>query len=132
MKKTKLFSLIVVAMVACLGLSMPAKAQSNKYAVLCLANNTDAQITYSYRWGNGQWQTSYLDVGETDMHTWRYTARAASPNFKISFDTDPSNYISTQAYYLDRYSAWGRNCLEGKNYAFEYTDWAMIDLYALD
>lgn len=132
MKKTKLFSVIVVAMLACLALSMPAKAQSNKYAALCLSNNTDAHITYNYRWGNGQWQTSYLDAGETNIHSWRNTSRTAFPNFKISFDTDPSNYLSTQLYYLDQYSASGRNCIEGKNYAFEYTDWETIDLYELD
>lgn len=133
MQKTKLFSLVgCIAVFVSLGLSLPAKAQSSKYAVLCLANNTDAEITYSYRWGNGQWQSSYLDSGETDVHSWRFTARPTAPNFKIRFDVDTSDYISNQVYDLDQYSASVKNCVEGKNYAFEYADSETIDLYEVD
>lgn len=133
MKIFKLWSLVIVlATFASVGLFTPAKAQSSKYAVLCLSNNTDAEITYSYRWGNGQWQSSYLVAGETDIHSWRYTGRATSPNFQVEFDVDTSDYIVNQLYNLDRYSAIAKNCVEGKNYAFEYADWEVIDLYEVD
>lgn len=137
MKTVKALSTIVaVFAIAVLSVftSVPsAHAQSNPYAVLCVTNNTDARITYSYRWGSGSWKSSTLDSGDTDRHWWVFESGSTlAPMFKIQFDADTTSDNLTYRYDLDRYQAPTKSCGWGKNYAFERKSWWQIDLYTKD
>lgn len=128
-------TLVIVAFVAVLVLTgllvaaEPAQAQSSRYTVLCLTNDTAASIQYRYRWGSEPWKSSTLDEGEVDIHSW---SSSRYPNFEISFDSDVTSGHYSYDYDLDGYLATKRNCTQGKNYAFMYQSSRQIDLYEID
>lgn len=39
----------------------PAAAQQTTHGCACLHNQTQAQISYRYKWGEGEWKTMQLD-----------------------------------------------------------------------
>ncbi len=119
----------VLAFISLSATTKPVNAQSSRYTVLCLTNDTDTSIQYSYRWGNGQWKSSTLYAGEVEMHSW---SSSRYPNFEINFDSDATTGHDSSAYDLEGYSATNPNCREGKNYSFMYKSWWQIDLYEID
>ena len=104
--------------------SAGAQAANNKhYGVVCLRNDTRAQITYLHRVGNGGWQTRFLAPGDGWKFTHRYDEanENSSPSIFVKYDQDARsgrNFQHEQK--LMRRAAVGETCQEAHVYAFQY------------
>ncbi len=135
MKSVKNILLVIavlfIAAVSLFTSALPARAQSNRYAAVCLVNNTDLSINYEYKWGNGNWQSDTLYAGYQMTHTWKYArGSASSPKFTVKFDADLTKAAYYDVHSLERYRATNKSCDEGKIYNFEFADSRYIDLYS--
>lgn len=124
-------AVLVIAAVGVFTSALPAQAQSNRYAVVCLFNNTDLPINYQYKWGNGSWESDTLDAGYNMTHSWKYArGLVSSPKFTVKFDADLTDSNYYEVYSLERYQATNKSCDEGKIYNFEFADSRYINLYS--
>lgn len=114
--------------------SLNASPNSPRYAVLCIRNETNLDINYSYRWGNGSWKKSKVSLGGSKWHSYSYDypGENRSPTFYIDFDyslRDGQNL--RKDYVLDKQAAQDQKCSQGAQYLFKYTNSTRdnIDLY---
>lgn len=94
----------------------------NHYAIVCLKNDTRANITFQWREGNGGWRSYFLGAGQQMKWTYRYSQanQNHSPYLVVRYDADARSTNFTQSTHLTRRAAVGDSCREGKNYAFRY------------
>lgn len=105
------------------------------YGLICLRNDTDITINYSYRWGSGNWQSSNVDMGRVRTHWWTYESGSrTSPTFEIRFDEDLSSRSYNREYSLQRHASAATNCDDGYEYEFQYLNSAetRIDLFNIE
>jgi hypothetical protein len=103
-----------------------------KYTVTCLENKTDMNLSYSIRWGNGEWQSSTVKAWGSFWHSWGYReGEQIPPTLQISFDHDLSNAAQYRQYDLIGYVAQVQDCGVGKKYQFTRTEYG-IDLFDPD
>lgn len=94
-----------------------------RFAVVCIENRTNSNISYSYRWGNESWQTREIIGGNSRWHSRRYSLGSRnSPNFSIRFDYSFEPGYQEESFSLVRYSAHEEGCREAKTYYFDYRD----------
>ncbi|WP_315832748.1 hypothetical protein [Bradyrhizobium prioriisuperbiae] len=100
-----------------------AQAANNKhFGVVCLRNDTKANITYQRRVGNGGWQTRFLAPGDSWRISHRYDSanENESPKVLVNYDADATGRKFTQNKELSRRAAVGETCQEASLYAFQY------------
>lgn len=69
----------------------PAAAQQTTHGCACLHNQTQAQISYRYKWGEGEWKTMQLKPGYNNWICWQYqNGQKSSPNLLFQLDVDMS------------------------------------------
>jgi hypothetical protein len=98
-------------------------ANNSHYGVVCLKNDTRAQITYLHRVANGGWERHFLAPGVTWKFTHRYDGanEDKSPPLFVKYDQDASSARNFQhEQKLRRRAAVGDTCREGHVYAFQY------------
>jgi hypothetical protein len=103
--------------------SAAAQAADNKhYGVVCLRNDTKANITYMRKIGDGGWETRFLAPGDAWRIAHRYdsTNENKSPPVLVKYDADASARKFSQSKELTRRAAVGDTCKEGYVYAFQY------------
>jgi hypothetical protein len=112
----------------------PPRNNDNSYAVVCLENETNIDINYSFRWGTGQWQTRTVDAGRSRWHSWEYDSDSrSSPNFEIEFDADTRSGSTRYLNYdLERYQNETESCSGARLYVFQRDGSRWIDLYSRD
>jgi hypothetical protein len=119
-----------------LAATLSPAAAANRYAVVCIKNQTQIPIKYRIQWADvGQWEYKVIRPGFQTSFSHRYDHQNEdrSPRLRISFDSDLSQGSYSTKYKLDRFAAAGNSCGEGKPYAFQYerTNRNFIDLKAL-
>lgn len=105
-----------------------------RYALLCIHNETNLDVTYRFRWGNSSWQSRTVSRGRSRWHSHEYNFRGEnrSPTFYIDFDYSLVNGENVRRdYFLTKTSALEQNCYQGTQYVFNYTNNSRryIDLY---
>jgi hypothetical protein len=100
----------------------PAQAANTHYGVVCLRNDTKANITYVRKVGNGGWEQRFLAPGGLWRIAHRYdsTGENRSPKVTVKYDADATGRKFQQFKELQRRSAVGDSCREGHIYAFQY------------
>ena len=114
---------VVLGLAAAVLSSAPAAAANDKhYGVVCLRNDTRANITYMRKVGSGDWQTRFLAPGNSWKIAHRYdrSNENSSPPVNVRFDADASSRKFTQSKELERRAAVGDTCQEAYVYAFQY------------
>jgi hypothetical protein len=114
----------IVIAIAILLTTLPAikTEAADRFAILCLNNNTNRIINYKYKWGDGNWKTSRVRPAGRYLHSWKYKRQnqRKSPHFRIRFDSDLSSAKYWQKYNLKRNASPEQSCRSGKNYVFKY------------
>lgn len=106
---------------------------AKQFAVVCLRNESGIPLNYTYRWGNGAWQTVSVPAGRNNWFSWRYSPdSSSSPHFEVQFDYDlRPGRNSKKTYSLVRYQAQFESCEFGKQYRFTRTG-NFVDLYSIN
>lgn len=109
------------------------EAGPNQFAVVCIVNESGINVNFSYRWGDGSWNSRSTEAGHSRWFSWKYApGGSSSPRFQITFDYDlRSGRDSRKTYTLDRYAAPFEDCNYGKKYKFMRTG-DFIDLYSMN
>ena len=115
----------VVAMLGVAGASLvsTATAQSGNVApqysapndkpfgCACLHNQTNAQISYRYRWGTGNWQDKTLTSKYQQALCWRYAEGSrTSPPLEFQLDVDMSSATAWTTYTIERAQSVTNQC----------------------
>src|SRR4051812_1181451 len=80
------------------------EARANGFAQVNISNPTNTTLTYSYRWGSGEWNAVRLYPGESMLHSWAYDEGSrSSPTFQIRFDCSLDSDVVFRTYTLERY-----------------------------
>lgn len=97
-------------------------ANDKHYGVVCLRNDTRANITYMRKVGEGDWQTRFLEPGGAWKIAHRYdrSNENSSPKVHVKYDADATGRKFTQFKGLERRAAVGDTCREANVYAFQY------------
>jgi hypothetical protein len=115
---------VALGLGAALLCSAGAQAANNKhYGVVCLRNDTRAQITFLRKVGNGPWEKLFMAPGVTWTFSHRYDGanENKSPPLFVKHDQDArSGRDFQQVKELRRLAAVGDTCQEGHVYAFQY------------
>lgn len=114
--------------------STPAQSSpsSTPYAVVCLVNNTNREINYSYRWGEDEWKSISVSANSNRYHSWTYASGAqSSPDFRVRFDADFTSSTDYKVYLLKRYRNSQKSCDGAKKYNFRDAGNSTIELYAV-
>lgn len=96
------------------------KKTRNGYGLVCIRNDTNYHLSYSIKWGNGEWRNFRIESGRNNYHSWEYSApnNYSSPDLHIQFDASPNNGWQKKSYVLERYRASGIDCDQAKRYEF--------------
>lgn len=117
-------------------LIIPKKKQPNKYALVCIKNETDIPIIYNYRWGNAQPVQIITPQGSINSHYWSYAYHNEnrSPNFEVWFDFDTyQGGYQNKGYSMKKWNSKSNTCGEFNEInAFRRTGngW-LIDLFRI-
>lgn len=88
---------------------------------ICLVNETQAALVFSFRWGNGPWQQGKLEASSAELYWWSYQRGGdrSSPPFEIRYDDSFEEGYTEQAYVLVRYAGHlPFTCETAKKYVF--------------
>jgi hypothetical protein len=130
---SSLSALVVVG----LALFQAAPAQAaTRFAMVSIANETSYNITFSYRWGDGAWQSTTMAPGARRWFSWKYPQpnENRSPAFQVRFDADGTGSKYIEKYDLKRRAAVEQNYDLGHKYAFRFDGPSKryIELYNLE
>ena len=115
-----LLSIFLVSMTFSDARNKEAASEWDRYGVLCITNNLDFTMSYSYRWGNGDWCSISIYSGGTQRHWYEYPDHhTSSPDFTIHFDHDPTSGVHNTPNSLIRYRSPDTSCDSAKKYVFE-------------
>lgn len=95
---------------------------ANRFAVISIANETNANINVVYRWGNGQEKTHRFGPGARHWFSYKYSRpdENRSPDFHIKFDADTTNQRYSEFKKLHGYRAPDESYNLGHEYVFKY------------
>jgi hypothetical protein len=122
MTRTKCLTL-AASLAAASIVSIAASAYAaDRFAVISIANQTNANITVSYHWGDGQRRTHSFTPGARHWFSYKYPRPDAdhSPDFFVTFDADTTNQRYGEDKKLHGYRAPEENYNLGHKYAFKY------------
>jgi len=116
---------ICAAAVAIAGWSVFAPAASfaaDRFAVVSIANETNANINMVYRRGGGVQKTHYFAPGTQAWfsHEYSHPNEDRSPDFNISFDSDTTARKYSEPKKLHGYRAPDQSYQLGHKYVFRY------------
>lgn len=118
MKSALKAAAVAVALVGVGGASFsrPAAAQQITHGCACLHNQTQAQISYRYKWGDGEWKTTSLRPGYQTALCWQYAnAQRSSPDLVFELDVDMSKGSAWTKYAIARVQTAGNSCAQVGN-----------------
>lgn len=113
MKSGSMVAIVAMALVGMGGVffSRPLAAQQITHGCACLHNQTQAQISYRYKWGEGEWKTTSLRPGYQTALCWQYeNAQRSSPNLVFQLDVDMSKGSAWTTYAIARVQTAGNSC----------------------
>jgi hypothetical protein len=113
MKLRGKLGLAILAGAASLAVSAPAMAQNTAaaYGCACLHNNTQSQIKYRYKWGEGEWKSVTMKpAGGAQWMCWRYKDAPKSPDLTFELDVDLTSANKWKAFAIKRVQAKDTGC----------------------
>jgi hypothetical protein len=122
MKTARMLSRMAYAAALILAGSVPSLA-ADRFAVVSIANETKANITMTYQWGDGRSQSKFLAPGSRSWFSYKYARpdENRSPDFIASFDADARSGASYhEKKRLHGYRAPEENYSLGHKYVFRY------------
>ena len=83
--------------------SRPVSAQApSTHALIHLTNNSSARATVYFKWGNGAWRRTIIEIGGSHYFNYRYDGQSKrSPNFYVRIDVD-TNGVKIVEHLLSR------------------------------
>lgn len=65
-----------------------APASAETYAIVCVVNasNSPKDVSYTLRWGDGEWKQFKLAPGKRYIHSWRLDEGEADPRVSLKYD----------------------------------------------
>ena len=117
------FACIAVISSAAAAAFAPATAfAANRFAVISIANETDANINIVYHWGDGNEKRHHFGPGTRSWFSYKYSRpdEDKSPDFHIKFDADTTNQHYSEFKKLHGYRAPDENYNAGHEYVFKY------------
>jgi hypothetical protein len=112
-----------------------AASAATRFSVISVANETQANLVISWRWGNDDWKQTRLGPGARHWFSYKYAQanQNHSPDFHLKFDADTSSAKYTEPKKLRGYAAAEENYDLGRKYAFRYDGPSKryIELYAI-
>jgi hypothetical protein len=114
---------LAAALALTITLCSPPKAEAaDRFAMISIANETNANITIVYRWGNGEKKRHSFAPGARQWFSYRYPKPDAdqSPDFFISFDADTTKQNYKEDQRLHGFRTPEENYDLGHKYAFRY------------
>lgn len=114
---------LAVPLVLATVLSIAPKAEAaDRFAVISVHNETNANLNVVYRWGGGQKKTHFLGPNAKHWFAYKYPKPDDdhSPDFFISFDADTTNQKYSEEKRLHGFRAPEENYDLGHKYAFRY------------
>ncbi len=93
-----------------------------RFAVVSVANETQANLVIAYHWGNDPPSQKRLSAGEKSWFSWRFATadQDRAPLLFITFDSDASPSRYTEVKRLAAFAAVEENYELGHKYAFRY------------
>jgi len=68
--------------------SVSAQAPST-HALIHLRNESTAKATVYFKWGNGRWKRTVIEIGQSHYFNWPYNGQSRrSPDFFVRIDVD--------------------------------------------
>lgn len=119
----RMLPILAVALALAITLCSPTKlAAADRFAVIGIANETNAIITMVYRWGTGHEQRHAFQGGARQWFSYKYTRpdEDQSPDFHIRFDADTAQAKYEEGKRLHGFRAPEENYDLGHKYAFRY------------
>jgi hypothetical protein len=101
----------------------PAAAiAADRFSVISIANETNANINVVYHWGDGQEKTYRFTPGAQHWFSYAYSRpdENRSPDFHIKFDADTTNQRYSEFKKLHGYRAPDQSYNLGHKYVFKY------------
>jgi hypothetical protein len=84
---------------------------ANTHGCACVHNEVPQQISFRYKFGDGNWKNVKLPPGFNDAICWRYSdGRHSSPNLRFELDVDMTKGKAWTVYSLDRVQTPGDTC----------------------
>jgi hypothetical protein len=100
----KLSVVLLAAVALALTGAAPARAEvQNRYGVVTITNATaNVNITYYFKWGNGDWKKFVLQPGDTMHHSWQlaFVNQQFAPTPRIQFESGINGARGATAYRL--------------------------------
>jgi hypothetical protein len=95
---------------------------AKRFSVVSLVNETQANLTISYRWAQESWKQVRLTPGAREMFVWPYSKpdEDRSPDLHVTFDADSSASKYAEAKKLRGFAAEEQNFDLGHKYSFRY------------
>ena len=103
--------------------SRPQSSAKRELAgAVCIANSTEADVVFAYRWGEADWQRDTVAAGRSTVYWWRYqSGESDSPRFYIRYDFSSAAGLSEQSYWLERRTAAvPAKCEQASRYGFRW------------
>jgi hypothetical protein len=109
-------------MVAALSLAPAMALAADRFAVISIANETNANVNIVYRWGTGEKKKHHFGPGAHHWFSYKYDHPddSHSPDFFISFDADTTNQHYGEDKKLHGFRAPDQSYDLGHKYVFRY------------
>jgi hypothetical protein len=111
-----------IALIAGLAFAPRPALGADRFSVISIANQTNANITIVYRWGNQEKKRHHFAPGARQWFSWEYAKpdQDHSPDFFVTFDADTTKQTYQEEKKLHGFRAPEQNYDLGHKYAFEY------------
>ena len=117
-----LASAAVVSLAVGAAFAPAAAIAADRFSVISIANETNANINVVYHWGDGQEKTYRFAPGVHHWFSYAYSRpdENRSPDFHIKFDADTTNQRYSEFKKLHGYRAPDQSYNLGHEYVFKY------------
>ena len=85
------YSILAAVLLMSLASFASVSAQPTTHALLHIANKSNARATVYFKWGNGRWRRTIIEIGQSHYFNYRYDGQSKrSPEFYVRIDVDTS------------------------------------------
>jgi len=112
----------VLAMIGYLAAANTTAQAADRFAVISVANQTEANLVVNYRWGNGSWTKATIGPKRNHLFWYEYPnpTNTSSPDMCLNFDADVGASKYQEAKKLHGFRVPDKNYSGGHHYAFRY------------
>lgn len=102
------------------GVTMPARADEPRFALVCIGTETDYAVNFEFRWGDGDWEATSVEPGAWKLAMWPYRGdERSAPTPQVRYDDDLGEGVNRVVTELGVYAAGSEDCeAEGATFDF--------------